>query len=738
MMALAGVSERSMDAVTSAPSSLPTDVWRTLADQLPQLAWIADGSGKVLWVNRRWSEFTGLAAHELTERGWRPLLHPDASEQVERGFEVALAGSCQWQDEFPLRGKDGTYRQFLGRAEPVRGTDGEVAYWFGTATDISERFAAEEEARTAAQRLRRAVTIANLFVWETDWVTRKISWGENAAEILGLRPEDLPTGPDDGTFFVADEDAERLRGEFADALSRGDEAVTVEFRGRDGRFWRAECQIDRDADGKVLRVHGATRETTREVAERRRNAYLLQLDDALRMSSEASVAKSVAARLLGEELNASRVLYAEVSSDGRELLIEDEYLAPGVPSIAGVHRAPEAILSRHREGRPIVTADFRKDDHLAAVRDNPAVRDMPLCAILDAPLLRDGKLVGVLAVHDLQPRDWTEAEIDLAVATAERTWESVERSRTEEQLRFSEARFRSTAEALPGMLFLTDAVGNNLYVNPYYRDYAGVSDQDVAGDGWIAVVHPDDLSRVREASAEAIARGTIFGLDYRLRRKDGEWRWHSSRATPLRSNGDVVGWVGISLDVHDRRMAEEQARLAADEIAATYATAPIGLAVFDNDLRYIRVNQRLAEMNGTPMDEHIGKTLQEIVPGISGELGGAIRRALDGEEVWGYEVSGETKSAPGVLRTWRSSTRPPSASAGSRPTGPSSRSTTAFAKSSAAAARRSSAAGGRSSPTPTTSKVTCCWSSARWRVRSTAIAMRSDTSGRPAARSGST
>ena len=94
-----------------------------------------------------------------------------------------------------------------------------------------------------------------------------------------------------------------------------------------------------------------------------------------------------------------------------------------------------------------------------------------------------------------------------------------------------------------------------------------------------------------------------------------------------------------------------QVRLA--ELEATYATAPVGLCVLDADLRFVRINQHLAEMNGVPVEDHIGRTIRDVVPDVAEKVEPVLRQILEtGEPVLDFELTGETASAPGVQRTW--------------------------------------------------------------------------------------
>ena len=125
--------------------------FRTLADNIAQLAWMADPSGQVVWYNKRFFDYTGATFEGMAGRGWRSIHHPDhverVAEVVRRGFDSGES----WEDTFPLRGRDGTYRWFLSRAIPIRDDAGRVLRWFGTSTDVT----VEREAADALREMDR-------------------------------------------------------------------------------------------------------------------------------------------------------------------------------------------------------------------------------------------------------------------------------------------------------------------------------------------------------------------------------------------------------------------------------------------------------------------------------------------------------------------------------------------------------------------------------------------------------
>jgi PAS domain S-box-containing protein len=138
--------------------------FRTMAESIPQLAWMGDAQGALFWYNQRWYEYTGTDFAAMQGWGWRSVHHPDYVEGVTERYTRAVQAGEPWEDTFPLRGRDGRYRRFLSRALPVRDAEGRVVRWFGTNTDVEEQLRAEE-ARGAlldeAQAARRAAEEAN-------------------------------------------------------------------------------------------------------------------------------------------------------------------------------------------------------------------------------------------------------------------------------------------------------------------------------------------------------------------------------------------------------------------------------------------------------------------------------------------------------------------------------------------------------------------------------------------------
>jgi PAS domain S-box-containing protein len=111
--------------------------FNTLANSIPQLTWMADAAGFIFWYNQRWYDYTGTTLEEMQGWGWQKVHHPDEVDRVVERIRHAFTTGEPWEDNFPLRRKDGEYRWFLSRALPIRDADGRVVRWFGTNTDVT-------------------------------------------------------------------------------------------------------------------------------------------------------------------------------------------------------------------------------------------------------------------------------------------------------------------------------------------------------------------------------------------------------------------------------------------------------------------------------------------------------------------------------------------------------------------------------------------------------------------------
>lgn len=310
--------------------------------------------------------------------------------------------------------------------------------------------------------------------------------------------------------------------------------------------------------GEVEAVAG----TTRDVTERKRKEdtlrFFVDLNSATQPLSSPSEIMSTTARLLGEYLAVDRCAYAEVE-DETVFVITGDYLR-GVPSIVG--RWPVAAFGKEcaramLANEPYVVSDAERDLRIGP-DDLPAYRATTIRAVVCVPLHKAGKFTAAMAVHQAEPRQWSPEEMELVQLVVSRCWESLERARTVRSLRRSEQRLRFMAESMPQKIFTAKPGGEIDYINAQWNEFTGRTLQEVKDWGWLHFVHPEDRQENVRLWKQSIATGEPFQIEHRFLRHDGVYRWHLTRAHPMRGGrGDVLMWLGSNTDITEMVQARE-------------------------------------------------------------------------------------------------------------------------------------------------------------------------------------
>jgi PAS domain S-box-containing protein len=332
-------------------------------------------------------------------------------------------------------------------------------------------------------------------------------------------------------------------------------------------YWNYSFTPIRGEDGSVVGVFNQGHETTNRVLDELRGRFLLDLGDRLRALSNARAIIETAQEALGRFLTANRVGYGEVEETARYFTTEHNWTDGSVPSREGTHDlagfGPD-VLAALRAGIPLLIPDVASDPRTNAPESLAAFDAIDTRAGITASLVKEGRMRAALYVHAREPRPWTEHDAELVAEVAERTWAAVERVRAEADLRDSEARFRSMmADAVPQIVWITDADGRNEFFNRQWFDYTGAQrEPTTAAEVAATFLHPEDVALTMAAFDQARQTGSTYTIEHRIRSADGEYRWFLVRGEPYRDprKGTIVRWYGASIDIHDRRQAETQLR----------------------------------------------------------------------------------------------------------------------------------------------------------------------------------
>jgi signal transduction histidine kinase/ActR/RegA family two-component response regulator len=440
-----------------------------------------------------------------THQEWLTRVHPDDRERADRTVRGALAGDCSaYECEYRIiRPSDGEVRWILAKADIVRDNAGAPLRLVGAHIDITNRMQIEEtlrrnETRLAAdlaaakslqeissrlipeqrsEELYTEILNAALVLMKADAASVQILEGDRL-KLLAQRnfhPESarfwewvdasasstcgqaLATGRrivaadvDTCDFLAGSSDLEEYRRSKLRAIqstplvSRSGQLV-----GMMSTHWLLphQPQTDEFSLFDVLARQAADLlERSQAEAELRRNqerqAFLLELSDALRPLADPDEIRFAACGVLGRYLRAQRVLYTDTNEAGRS--IPGPQYCDAVPPLEGEFRFEHfdpSLPERYRQGQPVVECDVRQIAHLSAAQQ-AAFAALQVMAYVVVPLVKGERPVGRLAAQFNTPHAWTAHEVGLVEETAERTWAATERARAEAALRHSEERLR--------------------------------------------------------------------------------------------------------------------------------------------------------------------------------------------------------------------------------------------------------------------------------------------------------
>jgi PAS domain S-box-containing protein len=201
-------------APVAAPLPGTGTYFEAVANLGPDLLWRNDTRGGTDWYNERWLAYTGLTLEESLAYGWLSALHPDDRAQSLHNFRAAVDERRPLHQEHRIRSAAGEYRWFLIHARPIHDTQGDVAEWFGAATDIHERKLAELERTVSLRLLEQSEQVAEMGNWHYEVATGTLRWSAGMYRVFGLVPG-TPVSPEIYLSCVVPEDramAERIIG----------------------------------------------------------------------------------------------------------------------------------------------------------------------------------------------------------------------------------------------------------------------------------------------------------------------------------------------------------------------------------------------------------------------------------------------------------------------------------------------------------------------------------------------
>ena len=224
-------------------------------------------------------------------------------------------------------------------------------------------------------------------------------------------------------------------------------------------------------------------------------------------------------------------------------------------------------------------------------------------------------MIGVLAFDNMEEHDWPEPLQRRLQMIAHVFAQALDRKHVEQKVRESESRFRLVADAAPVLIWQSGTDKLCTYFNKPWLDFTGRSLESELGNGWAEGVHSEDLQRCLDTYTRSFDRREKLSMEYRLRHHDGEYRWILDVGVPrFNQDGSFAGYIGIGVDVNERKQTEEALRESEERHRHLVESANDWVWEVDANVVYTYVGPQCRKILGYEAEEIIGKTPFDLMP----------------------------------------------------------------------------------------------------------------------------
>jgi PAS domain S-box-containing protein len=489
-----------------------------------------------------------------------------------------------------------------------------------------------------------------------------IVYGSPSWRSLGLDPDQIVGRR--VLDFVHPDDVDMAAAAIERALAGGDfDAITVRLRTTAGgwAWYESNGSPILGADNEVAYLVG----TSRDVSEREElRLRVAEVDALYRIADSISRATSLD-ELLDEAID---ILLGATGADRAAVLLLDDEGAMRFRAWRGLSDEYRAGAEGHSpwaadvvDPEPVLVPDLagaQFPEELERV-----VHAEGISALAFVPLVHRARLLGKFMLYHDRPHVWNDAEVMLSRTIASHLASATVRTQAQEALRVSSEQLSTIMRTVDEGIVMQAQSGALVYVNEAAARFVGfettseflnasrerVLAQFEILDDERRPLPPEALPGRRALRGEASEQVVCYRI-----LSTGEERWSVVRANPVHdAAGQVMLSVSVIRDITASRNAEERARESTALVEGVFRTVPVGLAFWDVDLRYVRVNEALEQMYGVDASHLLGRTLFELRPEYVSDLTPVIQQVLEtGSPVLDVEVSGERRDDPGVRRVW--------------------------------------------------------------------------------------
>ncbi|OCQ89366.1 PAS domain S-box protein [Nostoc sp. MBR 210] len=347
----------------------------------------------------------------------------------------------------------------------------------------------------------------------------------------------------------------------------------------------------------------------------------------------------------GRCLEHSLVWYGEESSLGQFSLNSQTVkfiLGEGLPGRIWQNKQPEWIEDVSAATQPVFLR-------------SPQAAQVGLKAAFGVPILADGEVLAILVFFKRTAVSIDKRLLMLVGAVATQLGSLIQRKMIEAAHRQSEERLQLALEASDLGLWDWNLITDQAYCGWQWKQIMGYEGHYLTNTSQVfeKYIHPEDLPAVSSAlKAHLQGVSAVYEVEYRMRGANNEWKWIHSRGKIVECDdwGQPLRMIGTDKDITERKTLERELALREARLNAFFSSAPVGMKILDHQLRYVQVNQVLAEIHGLSPEEHIGKTVYEVIPQIAPLVMPFYEHILStGEKILNIEICTPTPKQPEIL-----------------------------------------------------------------------------------------
>jgi PAS domain S-box-containing protein len=554
---------------------------------IPAAIYQCDGAGRISMFNEAAAQLWGRRPEIGTDLwcgSWK-IYYPDGRPMPLRECPMAIAireGRGVKGFEIVVERPDGTRRTVLPFPEPILDGNGAVIGALNTLLDLTEY----RDAKRASMHLAAIVESSEDAIVSKNLNSIIQTWNQAAERLFGYKAEEVIGKPVTILIPETQPDEEPAILEKIRAGKRIEHYETIRRR-KDGSFVQVSLSVSpiRNSEGKIVGASKIARDITGQKkveADLRKRSHTLEVINrtSSRLAAELNIDKllqavtDAATELSGAQFGA--FFYNSKNEKGESYQL---FTLSGVPREAfekfGYPRNT-AIFGPTFRGEAVVRYDdvTRSPDYgKSAPFLGMPPGHLPVRSYLAAPVVsRSGEVLGGLIFGHAEAGIFDEeaegivngiagsaaVALDNAKLYQALERELTEHKRAEAALRQSESQFRSLSELLPQIVWTTSPDGVLEHVNQQAYEFTGGTEL-TKREKWDEIIHPEDNKKLELTWREALRTGADFQTEYRLKDREGNYRWFLGRAVPVRNEeGEIVKWLGTSTDIDHQKRAEEK------------------------------------------------------------------------------------------------------------------------------------------------------------------------------------